>query len=115
MESGRGVYIRSLAHDLGQALGCGGYVSDLVRLQCGEFRVEEAVKLEQLEQANEADPSGWQQFLHSIDWVLRSMKSISVGRQAEKYLRNGQSVNLGQPAGEVEDFCGDVPATGDRG
>ncbi len=101
VESGRGVYMRSLAHDLGQALGCGGYVTDLVRLQCGEFRVEEAIKLEQLEQANEADPDGWQQFLHPIDWVLRGMKSICVGRQAEKYLRNGQSVNLGQPAGEV--------------
>jgi len=101
VESGRGAYMRSLAHDLGQALGCGGYVSDLVRLQCGEFRVEEAIKLEQLEQASAASPNGWQQFLHPIDWVLRGMKSISVGRQAEKFLLNGQPVNLGRPVGEV--------------
>ncbi len=98
VDSGRGVYMRSLAHDLGEALGCGGHVTDLVRLYCGGFRAEEAVTLEQLEQANASDPDGWRQHLRPIDWVLRDLKSIAVGPQAEKYLRNGQSINLGQPA-----------------
>ena len=101
VESGRGVYMRSLAHELGETLGCGGYVTDLVRLNCGEFRAEEAVTLEQLEQANVSDPDGWQRYLHPIDWVLRGMDSITVGRQAEQYLCNGQSISLGRPVGDV--------------
>lgn len=40
---GKGTYIRSLAHDLGEALGCGGYVKELRRTAIGEFRVEKAV------------------------------------------------------------------------
>lgn len=42
---GKGTYIRSLAHDLGQTLGCGGYVKELRRTKIGEFRVEDAEKL----------------------------------------------------------------------
>lgn len=41
-----GTYIRSLAHDLGQALGCGAYLSGLRRTRIGEFRVEDAIGLE---------------------------------------------------------------------
>jgi tRNA pseudouridine55 synthase len=41
-----GTYIRSLANDLGAALGCGGYLSGLRRTRIGEFRVEEAMTME---------------------------------------------------------------------
>ncbi len=40
-----GTYIRSLAHDVGQALGCGGYLSSLRRTKIGEFTVEDAIDL----------------------------------------------------------------------
>jgi tRNA pseudouridine55 synthase len=106
VESGRGAYMRSLAHDLGETLGCGGHVADLERLACGAFRAETALTPEQLEQAA-ADPAGWQRYLLPVDWVLRDLRSISVGRQAEQYLRHGQSVSLGQPpreAGYLEQF-----------
>lgn len=43
-----GVYIRSLARDIGQALGTGAYMSDLVRTRVGRFILEEAIKLEDL-------------------------------------------------------------------
>ena len=77
VESGRGVYIRSLAHDLGEALGCGGYVTKLERLQCGAFQAEEAVTLERLDQSNASDPHGWRRYLHPIDWVLLGTKKHS--------------------------------------
>lgn len=41
----KGTYIRSLAHDIGQTLGCGGYVKELRRTGIGEFRAEDAIKL----------------------------------------------------------------------
>lgn len=46
-----GTYIRSLAHDLGQALGCGAHLSSLRRLAVGSFRIEDAVTLDRLDQA----------------------------------------------------------------
>lgn len=42
----KGTYIRSVAHDLGQKLGCGGYLIKLVRTQAGDFRIEDSILLE---------------------------------------------------------------------
>ena len=47
---GKGVYIRSIARDLGRALGTGGHLSSLRRTRVGRFTVEEAVPIERLEQ-----------------------------------------------------------------
>jgi len=45
-----GTYIRSLANDLGLALGCGGYLSGLRRTRIGEFSVEQAMTMEAAEE-----------------------------------------------------------------
>lgn len=42
----KGTYIRSIAYDLGQKLGCGGYLIKLVRTQAGDFRIEDSILLE---------------------------------------------------------------------
>lgn len=44
----KGTYVRTLAHDLGQKLGCGAHLKALRRTACGELRVEQALPLEQL-------------------------------------------------------------------
>jgi tRNA pseudouridine55 synthase len=44
-----GTYIRSLAHDLGQLLGCGAYLSSLCRTRIGEFKIEDAWNMEEAE------------------------------------------------------------------
>lgn len=44
-----GTYIRSLAHDFGQALGCGAYLSSLCRTRIGEFRLEQAKSIDEFE------------------------------------------------------------------
>jgi tRNA pseudouridine55 synthase len=44
-----GTYIRSLANDIGEKLGCGGYLNDLKRTRINEFKVEEAVTFEDIE------------------------------------------------------------------
>ena len=71
-------------------------MADLERLLCGGFPVEEAITLEQLEEAVDS-PDGWQQYLFPVDRVLMGLKSITLGQQAEEHLRHGQAVNLGQP------------------
>ena len=106
VECGKGAYMRSLAHDLGQALGCGGHVIDLERLVCGAFHAGEGVTPAQLEQ-DAAVPSGWRKRLLPIDWILRDLKALSVGPYAERYLRHGQTVSLndsGAGAGYLEPY-----------
>ena len=106
VECGRGVYMRSLAHDLGEALGCGGHVIDLERRSCAGFQSDSGVTLETLE-ADAAEPEGWRKHIHPVDWAVRDLKTVTVGAAAEKFLRNGQSVSLGRPgvnAGYLEQF-----------
>ncbi|MCS6952417.1 MAG: tRNA pseudouridine(55) synthase TruB [Bryobacterales bacterium] len=46
----QGTYMRSIAHDLGQALGCGGFLKSLRRLASGDFRIEQARTIPELEE-----------------------------------------------------------------
>ena len=106
VESGRGVYMRSLAHDLGQILGCGGHVTSLERLYCGGFEAKDSLTLETLEAAA-AEPEGWQKHVFASDWVLQGLKSTLVAPAAEQYLNNGQPVAVRTPlldAGYLEEF-----------
>jgi tRNA pseudouridine55 synthase len=52
VECSKGTYIRSLAYDLGRALGCGAHLGGLVRTRSGPFRLEESVTLADLETAS---------------------------------------------------------------
>ena len=45
-----GTYIRSLANDVGEVLGCGAYLSSLCRTRIGEFKIEDAMTIEEFEQ-----------------------------------------------------------------
>ncbi len=55
IDCGKGFYVRSLAHDLGQALGCGAFLSGLVRLRVGSLHLDAACSLESLETAAARD------------------------------------------------------------
>ena len=94
VQSGRGAYMRSLGHDLGEALGCGGYLKSLVRLSSGPFRAEDAVRLDGLQEASDRGES-WGEHLKPPDFLLLQMRGVTVGKAAERYLRNGQPVSLG--------------------
>ena len=106
VDSGRGAYMRSLAHDLGEALGCGGYLKSLVRLRSGPFKSDDAVTMERFEEA--ASPGSWQEHLLPVDFPLLLMQGVAVNRAAERYIRNGQSVNapphIGIHAGYLERY-----------
>ncbi len=86
---GRGFYMRSLAHDLGQALGCGAHLKSLIRLRTGPFRVADAIALPE---AREPFPpeAGWQEALHAPDTVLSGLPAVIVGTQREGMLRDGR-------------------------
>ena len=93
VECGRGMYLRSLAHDLGQVLGCGAHLTRLNRLRTGHFLVEEAITFDQLEMA--CAQGNWRKLVNSPDFVVRHLKGVRVGRGLEKLLRDGQEISLG--------------------
>ena len=105
---GKGTYIRSLAHDLGQALGCGANLKSLIRLRYGLFRIEDAVSLPQLEAAF---ASGyWQHFVYPIDIVLLHWAAIVVSDDTGRLIRNGRPLVLGNDAsGEETDYLKQHP------
>ncbi|MCS7207149.1 MAG: tRNA pseudouridine(55) synthase TruB [Dehalococcoidia bacterium] len=94
IECGRGVYIRSLAHDIGQALGCGGALQALERLQAGPFRVEEAVSLDTFAQAV-ADGT-WKALLYPPDFLVRHLKAAILGPATARMVAQGQDIVLGR-------------------
>ena len=94
MECSRGVYVRSLAHDLGQSLGCGGHLKELQRRRAGPFSIEEAVPLEDAEQM--AADGCLADRLHSPDAVLWSMRAAIVSKRTEEMLRQGRHLSAGR-------------------
>ncbi|OGN99273.1 MAG: tRNA pseudouridine(55) synthase TruB [Chloroflexi bacterium RBG_13_52_12] len=87
IECSKGTYVRSLANDLGELLGCGASLKNLVRSRYGIFDIKDAISLSQLEEA--ARRGDWQQYLHPIDSVLRDLPSIVVDEAGEEAIRTG--------------------------
>lgn len=86
-----GTYARSLAHDLGQRLGCGAHLMALRRTRIGSFRVEDALTLPALSAAIESgSPIGaaWVSF----DEVNLPFAEVAADAQQENRIVNGQSV-----------------------
>lgn len=96
---GKGTYIRSLAYDLGQALGCGAYLKSLIRLRCGPFDIEDAVSFSQLEDAFKH--GYWQRFLYPIDSVLLHWAAVVVSDDIKNTIRNGHPLVLQENDGDV--------------
>lgn len=85
-----GTYIRALARDLGQKLGCGAHLQSLTRLASGRFTLEEAVRLDQLAEA--FAQGNWQEFIHPVDEALLDFASMVIDAETEKRIRYGQQV-----------------------
>ncbi|CAM5206143.1 tRNA pseudouridine(55) synthase TruB [Oligella ureolytica] len=59
----KGTYIRTLAQDIGRALGCYAHLTALRRLSVGDFSLDDAVSLEQLQKLAEENPASWLVYL----------------------------------------------------
>jgi tRNA pseudouridine55 synthase len=86
-----GFYVRSLAHDLGQALGCGGHVAALRRLASGDWRAEDAISLDELAAAGER----WPAFLHGLPAALAMLPAVVLPPALAQRFALGQPVALG--------------------
>jgi tRNA pseudouridine55 synthase len=85
-----GTYIRSIAHDLGQMLGCGGALSALRRTRSGRFHVADGLSPEGMAEAYRAGEL--ERHLHPISTALSALTPVPVSAEEIKRLRNGQPI-----------------------
>ena len=88
----KGTYVRTLAEDIGEALGCGAHVTALRRLAAGPFDVSGAVGLERLEELAAQGLEVLDGILLSVDAALANKPDVALTEDASYYLRRGQAV-----------------------
>jgi len=90
-----GTYVRSLAHDLGQMLGCGAHLESLRRLRSGDFGIEQAVRLDQVSTAD----------MVPMEKLLEQYPSITVeGGLEEDRVRHGNPISTPVESGLARIF-----------
>ncbi len=88
----QGTYIRTLAADLGRALGCGGHLAALRRLAVGPFRVEEALTLEAMRELTREEMASR---ITPLADCLPGFKALTVGPEEAEGLRQGRALPWG--------------------
>lgn len=88
VSSGRGMYVRTLAHDLGSALGTGAYLSGLTRTAVGPLSLDDAVSMATLTAAGEE----WTRWLLPMDLPLRNWPAVALDAAGVVAVRRGQAV-----------------------
>ena len=83
----KGTYVRTLCHDVGAALGCGGTLSALRRTEAAGFGLDRAVRLEDVQAA--ADRGEAERLLLPVDASFQDHPALTVGLREERAARNG--------------------------
>ena len=87
IDCGKGVYIRTLCHDIGGSLGCGGHMLTLERTAAGIFRIEDALTLEAIDAL--ARSGALEKALIPLDAPLRHLPEVRVGERCRHAVING--------------------------
>ena len=90
----KGTYIRTLCKDIGEALGCGGCMEALRRVQAGEYTIAEAVPLQEL-----LDTQNAEKYLRGVDSMFRNYPQVKLTANQEKRCRCGNSFSVKLPEG----------------
>jgi tRNA pseudouridine55 synthase len=87
----KGVYVRTLCADMGEALGTGAHLTSLVRTRSGRFTIEQALSLDEL--ADIASSGGAHQAMTVIDEALADFPAILIGDEEALRVMNGNQVS----------------------
>ena len=90
-----GTYIRSLARDLGERIGCGGHLAGLCRTASGRFRLEDAVSWERL--ASAVARGEWERLVQPPHLALEGFTCVMVDSGDEERLRHGMAISCPVP------------------
>lgn len=99
IDCSKGTYVRSIARDLGRALGCGAYLSNLVRTRTGPFTLATAMTLDELEDVVER--RSWADFAYHPDVVLQEYSAAVVGPELALAWQQGKRIPVKPCAGPV--------------
>ena len=92
IECGSGTYIRSLAHELGQALGTGAHLAEIVRTAVGEFTLDHAISLDEL--AEDTRAGRLAERIIPLERLLPELPRVSVLPVVEKRVCHGAKFNI---------------------
>lgn len=107
VDCSKGTYIRTIADDLGQILGCGGHIIALRRLKAGAFTLDDSVTIEALQ--DEANREGrtdgdglaaLDAHLMPIDRAIEDLPRVELSSYTAEFLKHGQAVQVSQPPAE---------------
>ena len=87
----KGTYIRTLAEDIGKALGCGAHLTALRRTAVGALTIDRAVSLEQLNACSEAERAA---YLQAPDSLLQSLPAVHLSDEATARFAHGNPVSV---------------------
>ncbi len=90
VKCGKGTYIRSLIDDIGRKLGCGAAMEELTRTKVGDFTLERAYKLSEIE--NAAGTEKISDVIIDLDTVFASLPGINADKEMTRLLRNGNVI-----------------------
>ncbi len=92
IECAAGTYIRSLAHEMGAQLGCGAHLAEIVRTAVGEFTLDQAVTLEDLDAA--ARSGKLAEWILPLERLLPNLPRVTVLPVVERRVRHGSRFNV---------------------
>ena len=92
IECGSGTYIRSLAHEMGAALGCGAHLAEITRTAVGEFTLDSAITLDEFEQAVRTGKAA--EWILPLGRLLSELPRVSVLPGLEQRVRHGSTFQV---------------------
>ncbi len=106
VECSKGTYIRTLCHDIGQALGCGGLMAALKRTRVGEFGIENAHSLTELQSL--ADEGRLSEVIIPVDRMFSGLPALTVKESGMRALRNGNQLRQVDLENGLWEFSGEM-------
>jgi tRNA pseudouridine55 synthase len=98
-----GTYVRALARDLGQQLGCGAHLTSLTRLASGDFTLDQAQQLDSFAQAVAA--GDWHAMVWPMDAGLKHFPACTLGAQESRRVQSGQPLPAALVVAPQDQLC----------
>ncbi|MDE6427027.1 MAG: tRNA pseudouridine(55) synthase TruB [Ruminococcus sp.] len=89
---GKGTYIRTIIHDIGEKLGCGGIMTSLVRTSASGFTLDDCYTFEQVQQAR--DENNLESLILPVERVFDSLPKLRLNEHQTKLYKNGVKLDL---------------------
>lgn len=99
VDCSKGTYIRTLCHDIGTKLGCGGAMASLTRTKVSSFVLQESITLSEVEKF--VEDGTIEEHVIKVDSLFASLEAVSVKAEFQKYVDNGNKLLASQLSSEI--------------